>query len=309
MHERKQHDGSGVWGAGVWFGNDANSGTLPPVEPLDARKFMIAVKHLADSLSYGTDSSPFLGSGLEFVQSRLYQPGDPIRSIDWRVTARTGKLFVKEYETPKRLPVYLIIDTSASMVITSYCHSKYELAVQIAGALALASLDRISPVGVLGVGGRALHLEPSLSKDRVLQWLHQLRHFRRDEPTQLASRLVELGASLSNRAFLIVISDMHEQRAVPVIKRLAQRHDCCVLQLRDPAEREMRGTGFYRARDAESGRSFVMHGRTRWKDPAPLRGELKRGGIDHLLIDTDRPVAIRLRQFFAARGIFGKGAR
>jgi uncharacterized protein (DUF58 family) len=218
-------------------------------------------------------------------------------------------LFVKEYETPKRLPVYLVIDTSASMVITSDRHSKYEIAVQIAGALALASLDRISPVGVLGVGGRVLHVEPSLSKDRVLRWLHQLRHYRRDEPTQIASRMAELGTNLSNRALLILISDMHQEHAVPVVKRLGQRHDCCVLQLRDPAERELRGTGFYRARDAESGRSFVMHGRTRWKDAAPLRGELKRGGIDHLLIDTDQPIATRLRQFFAARGILGRGAR
>ncbi|WP_182865062.1 DUF58 domain-containing protein [Stieleria mannarensis] len=298
MREPRQHDGDAP-----------NAATLPPFQPLDARKFMIAVKRLADSLSYGTDRSPFLGSGLEFVQSRLYQPGDPIKSIDWRVTARTGKIFVKEYETPKRLPIYLIIDTSASMVISSDRHSKYEIGVQIAGALALASLDRISPVGVLGVGGRALHVEPSLSKDRVMQWLHQLRHYRDDEPTRIASKLAELGTSLSNRALLVLISDMHEQQAVPVIKRLAQRHDCCVLQLRDPAERELRGTGFYRARDAESGRAFVMHGRTRWKDDQPLRDELKRGGIDHLLIETDQPIAVRLRQFFAARGILGRGAR
>lgn len=289
--------------------SDPRTGVLPPTDPLDARKFLIAVKRLADNLSYGTDRSPFLGSGLEFVQSRLYQAGDPIKSIDWRVTARTGKLFVKEYEAPKRMPAYLVVDTSASMIISSFRHSKYAVAVQVAGGLALACLDRVSPVGLLGVGERAIHVQPSLSKDRVLQWLHRLRRYRDDEPTQIGSRLAELAPSLSSRALMIILSDMHDPSALPIIKRLGQQHDCCVIQLRDPAERSLRGTGFYRAREAESGREMVVHGRTRWSDPDLLRSELKKAGIDHLLLDTDRPIAHLLRRFFAARGLLGRGAR
>lgn len=289
--------------------NDRHVGTLPVSDPLDARKFLIAIKRLADNLSYGTDRSPFLGSGLEFVQSRLYQAGDPIKSIDWRVTARTGKLFVKEYEAPKRMPAYLIVDTSASMVISSYKKSKYSVAVQVAGGLALACLDRVSPVGLLGVGERPLHVQPSLSKDRILQWLHRLRHYRDNEPTRIGPRLAELGPSLSSRALVIVLSDLHDPTAVPMIRRMSQQHDCCVIQLRDPAERTLRGTGFYRAREAESGRDMVVHGRTRWNNADDLREELKRAGVDHLVLDTDQPIAHKLRRFFAARGLLGRGAR
>ncbi|MEM6980733.1 MAG: DUF58 domain-containing protein [Planctomycetota bacterium] len=283
--------------------------TLPPAQSLDARKFMIAIKRLADSLSYGTDRSPFLGSGLEFAQSRPYHAGDPIKLIDWRVTARTGKLFVKEYETPKRMPAYLLVDTSASMVISSHRHSKYEIAVQIAGALALACLDRISPVGVLGVGSEALHVPPSLSKDTVMQWLHQLRCYREDEATMLGNRLTQLGPSLTNRVLLIVISDMHDPAALPVLKRLGQQHDCCAIQLRDPAERGLAGTGFYRAREAETGARFVGRGRSPLADESLVRSSLRRAGVDHLLLDTDQPIAIALRQFFSARGLLGRGAR
>ncbi|MDB4460087.1 DUF58 domain-containing protein, partial [bacterium] len=83
-------------------------GNLDYVDPMDWRQFLIVVNKLADNFNYGTDKSPFLGSGVEYVQSRQYQYGDPVRSIDWRVTARTGKVFVKEFESPKQMPCYLM---------------------------------------------------------------------------------------------------------------------------------------------------------------------------------------------------------
>jgi uncharacterized protein (DUF58 family) len=284
-------------------------GFLEELDTLNSRQFMIAVKRLADSLSYGTDRSPFLGSGVEFVQSRPYVWGDPIRSIDWRVTARTRRLYVKEYESPKRLPCYLLVDTSASMTVSSVRRSKYAMAVHLAGGIALACLDRISPVGVVGVGSRDLRVQPSLSKHQILQWLHRLRRFRFDEGTELGRRITELSPSLTSRALIIVLSDMHDPHAIPALKLLAQQHDTVVLQLQDPAESSLRGAGFLRASEAETGRGFVTHGRRRWLDQQSINDQLKGGGIDHLLLPSDQPFLHKVRYFFQSRDILGKGTR
>jgi uncharacterized protein (DUF58 family) len=284
-------------------------GYLEGCDSLDDRQFFLAVKHLADSLSYGSDRSPFLGAGIEYVQSRPYVSGDPVRSIDWRVTARTRKVHVKEYEAPKQMPCYLLVDTSASMTVTSQARSKYAVAVQIAGGLAFACLSRVSPVGVVGAGGRDFRFDPSLSRAQILQWLHLLRRFRYDEATTLGRRIAELSPTLASRSLLVVLSDLHDPQALPALKPLAQRHDCVVLHLQDPAERGLKGVGFLRAREAETGRAFVTRGRRQWLDPELVSGDLRRAGIDYLRIETDTVFVPQLRSFFRSRNLLGRGAR
>lgn len=284
-------------------------GYLDTADHLNARQFLIAVKKLADELSYGTDKSPFLGSGIEYAQSRPYQWGDPIRAIDWRITARANRVYVKEYEAPKRMPCYLLLDTSASMTVASVKRSKYAVAVHVAGGLAFACLDRVSPVGVVGVGGRDFRIRPSLSRGQVMQWLHRLRTFRYDEPTALGRRVAELAPTLTSRCLVVALSDLHDEAAVPALKLLAQQHDTVVLHLQDPAETGLRGAGFLRAGEAETGRVFVTRGGRRWVDPESTARELKRAGVDHLLIRTDKPFVAALRNFLRARNLLGRGAR
>ena len=282
---------------------------LPACDGLDTRQFQVSIKKLADSLNFGLDRSPFLGPGQEYAQSRPYQFGDPIKSIDWRVTARTGRPFVKEYEATKRMPAWLLVDGSASMAVTSQPLSKYAWAVQVAGGLALACLDRASPVGIMTVGSRELRLEPSLSRDRVMLWLHQLRHYRCDEETTLGYRLGALLPSLPSRALIIILSDLHDPRAVPVLKIAGQRHEVVVIQLQDPAEHPVHGGGFFRGREAESGRQFLSQGSEQVLDFATLASQLRTARVDHLRLRTDQPLLAPLREFVKARGLLGRKAR
>jgi len=164
-------------------------------------------------------------------------------------------------------------------------------------------------VGVVGAGSRDFRVEPSLSGPQILQWLHLLRHFRYDETTTLGCRIAELSPTLGSRCLLIVLSDLHDPRALAALKPLAQRHDCVVLHLRDPAERGLKGSGFLRAREAETGRAFVTRGGRQWLDPDLVAGDLRRAGIDYMRIETDMAFVSQLRNFFRSRNLLGRGAR
>jgi uncharacterized protein (DUF58 family) len=278
-------------------------------DPLEPRLFEMAVRKLANSLSYGHESSIFHGSGLEYEQSRLYMPGDSTRCIDWKVSARAGKLYVKEYEEPKRVPLYILIDTSASMCVSSLPLSKYGLAVQLATALALAGQSTMTPVGIMGCGERELHVEPTLSRNVVMQWSQELRTHNFVETTSLGRRARELAPSLDRRTTVLVLSDFHDRDGVAALRTLAQRHDCVALHVEDPAEYGVRGSGIFRAREAETGLHFTGHGRRLWRGASSLRSELTRFRVDYLHLRTDLPVVPPVRHFLMHRGGLTSRAR
>lgn len=280
-----------------------------PHDALDSRQFEVAVKLLANSLSFGQEESVFHGSGLEYAQSRLYVPGDPVKAIDWKVSARMGKLYLKEYQEPKQLPLYLLLDTSASMCVSSLPLSKYAWAVQIATGLGLAAQADLTPVGLLGCGARELHIRPTLSRNQVLEWSHQLRHHDFLEQTSLAHRLRELTPSLRRRTMVIVLSDLHDPGAFSALQVLAQEHDVLVLHFQDPAELGFRGVGLFRGAEAESGQTFVGTGRQTFIDASEWKSELTRFGIDTLHLPTDQPILGKLRHFLQRRGSGGQKVR
>lgn len=280
---------------------------LPPPEQLARGDFEMVVRRLADDLAFGSDASRLVGSGLEYAGSRVYAPGDPVRQLDWRRTARTGVAHVREYEALKRTAVHLVVDTSASMAVRSTSRSKHDLAVWIAAAVGLVALRRLSPVAIVGAGERRVPSTASLSRSDLHAALDPLRAHAFEEGTSLAEEL-DLATTRAERASVfIVISDLHDPAALAAIRRAGRAHDCAVVQLVDPAEAMPLRAGVVRAREAETGRTFLATGRRPLLDLERTRGELLRSGADLLRLVVDRPFIPPLRQFLAARGASRRG--
>ncbi len=162
-----------------------------------------------------------------------YEPGDSIRQFDWRLTAKTGKPYVKQYETLKRIAVYLVIDTSSSMSVSSIPFSKHDMAIWMASAIGLVAQRRLSPVAVVGGGQRETRLEPSLAQGDLWRAIEPLRMHARAESTQLAERVRSLEPRLSRSSILVVISDLHDPQMASSLKHAAQKHDVIVLHVED----------------------------------------------------------------------------
>ncbi|MEM9065200.1 MAG: DUF58 domain-containing protein [Planctomycetota bacterium] len=280
---------------------------LPPVAQMTQANFEMVVRMLADDLAFGSDDSLFVGSGLEYAQSRPYEPGDPVRQIDWKITARSGRAYLKEYETLKRMSTYLLVDTSGSMSVASTRLSKLDLAVWITAAIGLIAIRRLSPVAIVGAGERRTRIKPSMATSDLWRILEPLRAAQPREATDVANQLVSLDPRLTRRSLIIVISDLHEPEVVGAVCRAAQRHDTVSLHLNDPAEAGSLRAGFFRGTEAETGTAFLGHGRSAWHEDQGIGKAIASAGASYLRLRTDRPFITPLRQFLANRHVVARG--
>ena len=286
----------------------SSSTRLKPAQELAHADFEMVARRLADDLAFGADASLFVGSGLEYAQSRPYEPGDSIRQFDWRLTAKTGKPYVKQYETLKRIALYLVIDTSSSMSVASIPFSKHDMAIWIASAIGLVAQCRLSPVAVVGGGQRETRLEPSLAQGDLWRAMEPLRMQGRAESTQLADRVRSLEPRLSRSSILVVISDLHDPDIAGSLKHAAQKHDVIVLHLEDPAERQSLRAGFFRGVEAETGRMFLGGSRSKWQGRPKVVQELIGAGVSYLHLRSDLPFIPPLRYFLASRAMIARGS-
>lgn len=280
---------------------------IPAPETLSRQDFEIVARRLAEDIAHGMDLSRFIGSGYEYVKSRPYVPGDSSRSMDWKVYARTGKPFVKEFETLKRTAVYIVVDTSTSMSVASVPLSKHDLAVWIAAAIGTMVQRQLRPVVVMSGGERESAPSSGLAAHDLRRAIEPLRTPGIREATRISKSLEELNARAIRGSMVIVISDLYDPGAMGALRKIAPRHDCMVIQPVDPAEESLRGAGIFRMSEAETGRSFLATSSSLVSARSELASEIAQAGVSHLRLRTDSEFIAPLQHFLSSRPIPGGG--
>jgi uncharacterized protein (DUF58 family) len=230
------------------------------------RRIELSTRGLVESLFSGEYQSVFKGRGLEFSDVREYQPGDDVRSIDWNVTARRGRPFIKEFVEERQLTALVMVDLSASKSFGTGEKSNALIASEIAAILALAATSNNDRVGLLLVTDHVEHfVPPDTGRRHALRMVLELLAFEpRGRKTALSTGLSYADKVLRQRTTVFLISDfLVDESADPdlghAIRRLAWDHDLVPIRLTDPRTYELPDVGLLAMVDPENGLRRVVN--------------------------------------------------
>lgn len=282
------------------------------------KRIELRTRGLVNSRFVGEYHSVFKGQGMEFSEVREYQPGDEVRTVDWNVSARMRRLFVKRYVEERELTVLLIVDCSGSSRFGTGEKDKQAMAAELAAVLALTATRNNDRVGLLLCSDRIEHVVPPRKGRRhalrlvrdVLAWPSSSRG------TDLAVALDWAAGVLTHRSIVFIISDFVTPSIERQLKLLSQRHDLVAVVLDDPGERLLPDLGVVRLVDAESGRLEEIntsaegvrehYGRAIAAERTARQQLLRRLAIDEVLIRTERGYEEPLLRFFNVRETRGR---
>lgn len=283
------------------------------------RLIEIQTDQAVDDVLAGEYSSVFKGSGMEFEEVREYAPGDEIRSIDWNVTARMGKPFVKRYVEERELTIWFLVDLSASGSFGSRSQLKSETAAEFCALLAFAAIRNNDKVGLVVFTDRVeLSIAPSKGRTHVLRLIRELLRFApQGRGTDLGTALEYLGRVTHKRGVVFLVSDFLTpaplaQEGGKRLRILARRHDLVAVVVGDARERELPNVGLIELEDAETGervlldtssakvrREYASAARRRLE---ALRDFFRATGIDQVEVLTGQDYVRDLRTLFRRRG-------
>jgi len=282
------------------------------------RPIEIRTRRLVNTLFSGDYKSSFKGRGIEFLDVREYQPGDDVRTIDWKVTARFGRPYVKKYAEERELVVILLVDASGSDRFGTKRLFKLEQAAQVAATLAFSAIRNNDKVGLVFFTDRIeKYVPPKKGRVHVLRLIRDILYFEPERRgTDVGQALEFLMHVLKRRAIVFLISDLMGDSYRPEAVRqplgiVARKHDLVVVSVSDPAEKDLPKLGLVEMEDAETGELAMVDTsdpvlRKRFAESQAARQEaaeklFRQLGIDHIPISTAEDFTKKLHQFFQKR--------
>ncbi len=300
------------------------SASLASAVPADVlrqvRRIEVRTRRLVDSRFAGEYRSLFKGQGMEFAEVREYQDGDEVRSIDWNVSARMGRPFVKRYVEERELTIMLAVDLSGSSQFGTRARFKHDLAMEMAGVLALTAVRNNDRVGLLLFTDQIEHALPARKgRKHALRLIRDLLSVTtRSRGTSVTVAVDRLMRLLPHRSVVFLCSDFLTDEMERPLARLAQRHDVVAVTLEDPAERVLPNIGLARLEDPESGERVEVdtsHPAVRAafaqrvvEADTARRKLFGRLGLDEIVVHTEHGYVDALLAFFRARARRPHGA-
>jgi uncharacterized protein (DUF58 family) len=277
------------------------------------RQIQIYTSRAVDASFAGQYESVFKGRGMQFDEVREYTPGDDIRTIDWNVTARTGRPYIKRFVEEREMTVFFAVDLSASSDFGTVNKMKNELAAEFCAVLAFAAAKNNDKVGLLIFTDRIeLYIPPKKGMRHMLRLIRELLYFKMPRRrTDIPAALDYLAKVIGKKATVFLVSDYIETDFKKPLSLLNKRHDVIAVLVRDRAEVALPGAGLIEFADAETGEIILVDTssrrfRSRYSDTSAqrydeLKNMLQAMNVDCLNISTDKPYIQDLVRFFHIR--------
>ena len=278
------------------------------------RQIEIKTKGLSNNIFAGEYHSAFKGRGMAFAEVREYQYGDDIRDIEWNVTARFNKPFVKVFEEERELTVMLCVDVSGSLEFGSVVQTKRRMLTEIAATLAFSAIQNNDKIGVIFFSD---HIEkfipPKKGRKHILYIIRELLEFKPESTRTDVGQAVEyLTSVIKRRCTAFLLSDFIDEKDFRQPLTIANRkHDVVAVQVYDRRVAELPDVGLMQVRDAETREEMLIDTSSKkvrnlhaawWKGQQNrLRDTFTRSGVDNVSVRTDQDYVAALMGLFRQR--------
>lgn len=277
------------------------------------RKIEIKTRRLSHQLFAGEYQSAFKGRGMTFSEVRAYQYGDPIRDIDWNVTARFNQPYVKVFEEERELTVMLLIDISSSRNFGTQTQLKQNLITEIAAVLSFSAIQNNDKIGVIMFSDRIeKFIPPMKGRTHILRIIMELLDFEpQSRKTNITEALRYFTNAIKKKCTAFIISDFLDENYDDALKIAARKHDLIAIKVYDKRETELPPVGLIPLEDAESGEIKWIDSSNKkvrnnfalwWQNHQEQQKNLfAMAGVDWVAIRTDKDYVKPLVMVFKKR--------